>query len=92
MSSLATAAAATRTTGGDDEVEGRDNATYANGSPMSKTSDQAMETDRSEELGKHLESFINNVDNDEEPQATEISFGGDHTFFRPPSSSRAFVT
>jgi len=91
MSSLATAAAATRTTDADEEVEVHDNATYANSSPMSKTSDQAMETDGSEELGKHLESFINDADTDEDPQAEEISFGGDHTFFRLPSFTRAFI-
>jgi len=81
MSSLATAAAATRTTDVDEETEVHDNATYANESPMSKKSDQDMETDGSEELGKHLESFINDVDTNEDKQTEEISFGGDHTFF-----------
>jgi len=85
MSSLATAAAATRTMDVTDTVEVRNNATYANNSPVSKTSNQDMETDGSEELGKHLESFINDVDTEEEKQNEEISFGGDHTFFRPPS-------
>jgi len=68
-----------------------DNATYANDSPMSKTSDQDMDTDGSEELGKHLESFINDVDTKDDKQVEEISFSGDHTFFRPPSFARAFV-
>jgi len=91
MSSLTTAAAATRTTDADEEVEVHDNTTYASSSPMPKTLDQAMETDGSEELGKHLELFINNADTDKDPQAEEISFGGDHTFFWPPSFTQAFI-
>jgi len=91
MSSLATAAAAARTTAGTDTVEARDNASYANDSPASNTLNQYMETDGLEELGKHLESFINDVDTEEEKQNEEISFGGDHTFFRPPSFAQAFV-
>jgi len=63
-------------------TEERDNTTYANDcSPMSKTSDRDMETDGSEELGKHMESFINNADTNDDKNAEEISFGGDHTFF-----------
>jgi len=38
-----------------------------------------METDGLEELGKHLESFINDVDTNEDKQNKEISFGGDHS-------------
>jgi len=60
--------------------------------PMLKTSDQAMETNGSDELGKHLETLINDVDTKEAPQDKEISFRGGHSFFRPPSFARAFVT
>jgi len=91
MSSLATAAAAAMRTEVAALTEEHDTATYANDSPMSKMSDRDMETDGSEELGKHLESFINNADTDDDKNAEEISFGGNHTFFRPPSFARAFV-
>ncbi len=89
MSSLAKAVNTATKSTDDDASEVRDN-TPVNASPTSK-SDQDMDTDGSEELGRHLESFINAEDTDEERQAEEISFGGDHTFFRPPSFARAFV-
>ena len=80
MSSLATAAAATRhTEEGSDEV--RDQGTSAHESPQSKTSNQDMDTDGSEELGQHLDRLINEVDTDETPQDEEISFGGTQTYF-----------
>ena len=60
-------------------------------SPMSKNSDQAMETDRSDELSKHLNTLIDDVDTDDVAQDEEISFGGGQSFFRPPSFARAFV-
>jgi len=89
MSSLAKAVNTATKSTDDDASEVRDN-TPVNASPTSK-SDQDMDTDGSEELSRHLESFINAEDTDEERQAEEISFGGDHTFFRPPSFARAFV-
>ena len=85
MSSLATAAAATRHTeeGSDEEV--RDQGKSAHESPQSKTSNQDMDTDGSEELRQHLDQFINEADTNETPQDEEISFGGTQTYFRPPS-------
>jgi len=91
MSSLTTAANAATRTNVQEDPEVHDTTTHANDSPMSKTSDQDMDTDGSEELGKHLESFINDVDPKDDKQAEEISFGSEHTFFRPPSFGRAFV-
>jgi len=62
MSSLTTTANVATRTDIAEATEVHDNATYANNSPMSKTSDQDMDSDGSEELGKHLESFINDAD------------------------------
>ncbi len=90
MSSLANAVNAATKSTYDDESEDRDNESPVNDSPTSK-SDQDMETDGAEKLGRHLESFINAENTDEDKQAEEISFGGNHTFFRPPSFARAFV-
>jgi len=58
---------------------------------MSKTLNQDMEIDGSKEFGKHLDKFINEKENKEDPQDKEISFGGGHSFFQPPSFTRAFV-
>jgi len=92
MSSLAMAAneALYHTGEGPDEEVHNDN-TPTQKSPMSKTSNQDMETDGSEELWKHLDKFINEKENKDNPQDEEISFGGGHSFFRPPSFARAFV-
>jgi len=64
MSSLANAVNAATKSTYDDESEDRDNESPVNDSPTSK-SDQDMETDGAEELGRHLESFIN-AENTEE--------------------------
>jgi len=48
---------------------------------MSKASNQDMDTDGSEELGKHLDKLIGEKENEEDPQDEEISFGGAHLFF-----------
>jgi len=46
-----------------------------------------METDRAEELGKHLENLVGNNGNDEAPNKEEISFRPGHSFFCPLSFS-----
>jgi len=81
MSSLATAAAATRYTkeGLDKEVRNESNPHHE--SLQSKTLNQDMETDGSKDLGKHLDKFINEADTEADPQDKEISFGGGQTFF-----------
>jgi len=91
MSSLATAVAATRntTTTSDEEVRDKNNTPHD--SPQSKTSNQDMEIDGSEELGQHLDKLVNEVDTEENPRDEEISFGDNQTYFRPPSFNRAFV-
>jgi len=44
-----------------------------------------METDGSEDLGKHLDKLINEAETEEDPQDEEISFGRGQSFFRTPS-------
>jgi len=61
-----------------------------NNSPKSKGSNQ-MDTEDNKELGKHLDKFVEEQEEEEEPQDGEISFGPSHSFFRPPSFSRAMV-
>jgi len=85
------AAAATCYTEEGLDKEVRDDSNPHHESPQSKTSNQDMETDRSEDLRKHLDKFINEADTEEDPQDEEISFGGGQSFFRPPSFARAFV-
>jgi len=91
MSSLATAATAARATQDDSENKVRDDSRASHESPKSKNSDQAMETDGSDKLGKHLDTLIDDMDTDDVPQDKEISFGVSQSFFRPPSFARAFV-
>jgi len=50
-----------------------------------------MDTEENGELGKHLNKFIQEQEEEEEPQDGEISFGPGHSFFRPPSFSRVLV-
>jgi len=92
MSSLATAAhiAAYHHDNEPDE-EVCDEALSNQESPRSKTSNPDMETEGNEELGKHLDKLINEKESKEDPQEEEISFGGGHSFFCPPSFARAFV-
>jgi len=62
-----------------------------NESSQSKSSNQEMETDGNEVLGKHLEDFINDEVADYQLEGEEISFVGGHTFFCHPLASRAVV-
>jgi len=50
-----------------------------------------METDGSEDLGKHLDKLINEAETEEDPQDEEISFGRGQSFFRTPSFAWAFI-
>jgi len=77
----------------DKQLEEHDNedGSMPNESPQLKSSNQEMETEGNEELGKHLEDFINNKAADYNPDEEEISFGGGRTFFCHPSASRAVV-
>jgi len=89
MSSLATAVAATCHMEEDSNKEVCDPDKSAHESPQLKNLNQDMETDGSEELGWHLDHFINEADTNKTPQDEEISFGSTQTY--PPSSNRAFV-
>jgi len=92
MSSLATAAnAAVYHTEDKPNEEVHDDATPNQESLISKTSNQDIKTDGSKELRKHLEKLINEKENKEDPQDEEISFGGGHSFFCPPSFVMAFI-
>jgi len=92
MSSLAMAAnAAAQYTEEGSEEEVSDDNTPTQESPMSKASNQDMETNGSEDLGKHLDKLINKAENEEDPQDEEISFGGGQSFIQPPSFARALV-
>jgi len=85
------AAAAARDTQADLENEVHDDNRAPHESPMSKNLDQVMETNGSDELGKHLNTLIDDVDTNDAAQDEEISFRGGQSFFRPPSFTRAFV-
>jgi len=80
MSSLAAAAAAARymEEGSDEEVH-NDNTPHE--SLQLKTLKQDMETDGSEDLGKHLDKLINEAETEEDLQDEEISFRGSQSFF-----------
>jgi len=58
---------------------------------MSMMSTQDMENNGTDELGKHFNDFIWEKENKNDPKEGEISLGGGHTFFWPPSTSRALV-
>ena len=88
MSSLTTAAnAASQYTEEGLEEEVHDDNTPTQESPMSKASNQDMETDGSEDLGKHLDKLINKVENEEDLQDEEISFRGGQSLHHLPELS-----
>jgi len=90
MSSLATIAAANTNPLGDrydnklQEVE-----TLSNSPPLKGSNH--MDIEENEELGKHLNKFIQEQEEEEEPCDGEISFSPGHSFFCPLSFSRALV-
>jgi len=65
--------------------------TPPNKSPMSTLSNQAMDTNGTEKLGYHLDKFIQEKEQEEDPQDNEISFGLGHSVFQPPFLSQAMV-
>jgi len=82
MSLLTTTAnAVAHTPGKQQDEEASNDHTPTQDSLMSKTSNQDMETNGLEELGKHLDIFINDKANKKDPENKEISFSGNHTFF-----------
>jgi len=50
-----------------------------------------METEDNKELGKHLNKFVEEQEEEEEPKEGEISFSPGHSFFWPPSFLRNMV-
>jgi len=80
ISSLATAAAANTNLPGDRYDEESNEAATPSESPTSKGSNQ-MDLEEGEDLGKHLDVFINQHKDNEEPTEGEILFGPGHTFF-----------
>jgi len=90
MSSLATTAAANSNPPGDcydDELQVPETPSE---SPNSKGLNQ-MDTKDGEELGKHLDELVNSEATNDTQDNGEISFSPGHSFFRPPSYSRALV-
>jgi len=91
MSLLATAAANTNLPGNccnDDSNK----AAMPSNSPTSKGLNQMEDTEDNEELGKHLNNFVQqDKDKGEGPTDGEISFGPGHTSFWPPLFSRMLV-
>jgi len=82
MSSLAMAATAGAHAPDErEEDEMSSDCTPIQESLISKTSNQDMDMDGLEELGKHLEDLINKKANKEDPEDEEILFGGSQQFF-----------
>jgi len=90
MSLLAAAAAAQENLPDEQFDEESQEVASTNSSPKLKGPNQ-MEAEDNEELGKHLNKFVEEQEEEEEPKDGEISFGPSHSFFRPPSFSRTMV-
>jgi len=74
MSSLTTAAATNANTPGERYNTNSQEVAQSNRSPMSKNSSNKMETESREALGKHLDSFIKDHEEDEVLNEGKISF------------------
>jgi len=90
MSSLATTAAANANPPGNQYDNESQEVASLSDSPASNGSNH-MDTEENEPLGKHLDKFIQEQEEEEEPHDGEISFGPGHSFFCPPSFSQALV-
>jgi len=88
MLSLATAVAVHKNPPDERYDDASQEVESTNNSPKSKGSNQ-MDTEDNKNLGKHLNKFVEEQEEEEEPQDGEISFGP--SFFWPPLFSRTMV-